>query len=266
MKFRRPIHPALAILAIWIALSSTVAAFAAPVAKNSSAAKAAAAKPAAAPANTPATSATGTTSAAGATGTTSAASSDADPFLWLEDVTAEKSLDWVKQRNAESAKAIVARPGFDAMEARFLEIYDSKAKIATVNKIGRYYYNFWKDPDHERGIWRRTSLEEYRKAQPAWETVLDLDALSKTDSIAWVWHDVEPLSPNDTRCLMKLSRGGAVPRRMSVSGTVLKTLVLFVLTCASAAVGWSRVGTVHFHALSSSTTAAPPGTARPWSC
>ena len=209
MKFRRPIHPALAILAIWIALSSTVAAFAAPVAKNSSAAKAAAAKPAAAPANTPATSATGTTSAAGATGTTSAASSDADPFLWLEDVTAEKSLDWVKQRNAESAKAIVARPGFDAMEARFLEIYDSKAKIATVNKIGRYYYNFWKDPDHERGIWRRTSLEEYRKAQPAWETVLDLDALSKTDSIAWVWHDVEPLSPNDTRCLMKLSRGGA---------------------------------------------------------
>ena len=41
-----------------------------------------------------------------------------------------------------------------------------------------------------------------------------------------------------------LSRGGEVPRRMSVGGTVLKTLVLFVLTCAFAAVGWDRADTV----------------------
>ncbi len=44
--------------------------------------------------------------------------------------------------------------------------------------------------------------------------------------------------------IRELSRGEAVPRRMSVGGTVLKTLVLFVLTCGFAAVGWSRAGTV----------------------
>ncbi len=42
----------------------------------------------------------------------------------------------------------------------------------------------------------------------------------------------------------EVSRGGAAPRRMSVGGTVVKTLVLFALTCAFAAVGWSRAGTV----------------------
>ncbi len=42
----------------------------------------------------------------------------------------------------------------------------------------------------------------------------------------------------------ELSRGEAIPRRMSVGGTVLKTLVLFALTCGFAAVGWSRADTV----------------------
>ena len=132
-----------------------------------------------------------------------------DPFLWLEDVDGSKCLEWVRQRNAESAKAITTKSGFDAMEARFLEILDSKAKIPTVAKIGSHYYNFWKDQDHERGIWRRTTLEEYRKAEPAWETVIDLDALSKTENTPWVWHGVEALPPDYSRCLMKLSRGGA---------------------------------------------------------
>ena len=41
-----------------------------------------------------------------------------------------------------------------------------------------------------------------------------------------------------------LSHGAEIPRRMSVGGTVFKTLVLFVLTCAFAAVGWDRADTV----------------------
>ena len=46
-----------------------------------------------------------------------------------------------------------------------------------ISKIGPYYYNFWQDAKNPRGLWRRTTLDEYRKAEPAWETVLDLDAL-----------------------------------------------------------------------------------------
>ena len=38
-----------------------------------------------------------------------------------------------------------------------------------------------------QGIWRRCTLDEYRKAEPSWELVLDLDALSAADGVSWVW-------------------------------------------------------------------------------
>lgn len=60
-------------------------------------------------------------------------SSSDDPYAWLEDVTAERSMDWVKVCNA---------------------------KIPGVEKIGDYFYNFWKDKQLERGLWRRTTLAQ----------------------------------------------------------------------------------------------------------
>jgi uncharacterized YccA/Bax inhibitor family protein len=48
-------------------------------------------------------------------------------------------------------------------------------------------------------------------------------------------------SPESIRAL---SGGGAVARRMSLGGTVVKTLVLFVLTCGFASVGWMRAASV----------------------
>ena len=46
-----------------------------------------------------------------------------------------------------------------------------------------------------------------------------------------------------------LTPGGVAPRRMTVGGTVMKTLVLFVVTCGSAVVGWDRAARV-IHATS----------------
>src|SRR5512143_1116382 len=103
--------------------------------------------------------------------------SEADPYLWLEGVSDEKALAWVRAQNAATEAALAASPGFERLERELRAILDSDAKIPTVTRIGPYLYNLWKDRAHERGLWRRTTLEEYRKAQPAWETVLDLDAL-----------------------------------------------------------------------------------------
>ena len=87
-----------------------------------------------------------------------------------------------------------------------------------VQKIGDYYYNFWKDKQHERGLWRRTTLAEYRKAQPTWETVLDLDALNKAEGTKWVWHGADCLRPAYERCLVALSPG-EMKRGMASSAT-----------------------------------------------
>ncbi|MEN1928952.1 prolyl oligopeptidase family serine peptidase [Luteimonas sp. MJ250] len=132
-----------------------------------------------------------------------------DPYQWLEDVEGEKQLAWVRGQNAKAEAELADTPGFKALEADLLAIYDSDDKIPGVYKQGDWYYNFWKDSKHERGLWRRTTLEEYRKPQPKWETVLDLDALNKAEGENWVWHGANCLRPEYARCLVALSRGGA---------------------------------------------------------
>jgi prolyl oligopeptidase len=133
----------------------------------------------------------------------------ADPYPWLEEVLGEKALAWARARNAESAAALESDPGFAGLEQRLLSIYDSKERIPYVQKLGRWYYNFWRDGANPRGLWRRTTLESYRTAQPAWETVVDLDALSAAEKGNWVWHGADCLKPLYRRCLVSLSRGGA---------------------------------------------------------
>ncbi|AWV06169.1 prolyl oligopeptidase family serine peptidase [Marilutibacter maris] len=132
-----------------------------------------------------------------------------DRYQWLEDVTGDKPLDWVRSENARTEAELAATPGFKSLESDVRTILDSDAKIPGVQKIGDHYYNFWKDKQHERGLWRRTSLAEYRKDKPQWETVLDLDALNEAEGENWVWHGAQCLRPDYQRCLIALSRGGA---------------------------------------------------------
>jgi prolyl oligopeptidase len=131
-----------------------------------------------------------------------------DRFLWLEEVTGEKSLEWARARNAESAR-VLATTEMAALEKRILDILDSKERIPSVEKLGPFYYNLWKDAKNPRGRWRRTTLAEYRKPEPAWETVIDVDALSALEKENWVWHGADCLKPEYRRCLVSLSRGGA---------------------------------------------------------
>ena len=132
-----------------------------------------------------------------------------DPYQWLEEVLGEKPLAWVKERNAESVGELRRSEQFRTLDHRILEILDSEARIPAIQKIGPYYYNFWRDAKNPRGLWRRTTLDEYRKAKPNWEIVLDLDALGKEENVNWVWHGAQALKPEYKLALVSLSRGGA---------------------------------------------------------
>jgi prolyl oligopeptidase len=140
---------------------------------------------------------------------TNAAEPIVDPHLWLEDVTGEKPLEWARARNAESVKAIGDSEQFKQLEQRIRSILDSKDRIPMVSKIGDRFYNFWRDAKNPKGVWRRTTLDEYKQPEPAWETVLDLDALAAAEKENWVWHGATVFEPEDRLCLVSLSRGGA---------------------------------------------------------
>jgi prolyl oligopeptidase len=145
---------------------------------------------------------------AGRTPTTFLALPD-DPYAWLERIDDSTALDWVKARNAEAMKELVATPDFEHTRTQILEVLDSDARIPYLGRMGRLYYNFWQDKAHVRGLWRRTTLAEYRKPKPRWETIIDVDALAAKDKENWIWHGAVCLKPEYRHCIVYLSRGGA---------------------------------------------------------
>ncbi|MFJ9933648.1 prolyl oligopeptidase family protein [Streptomyces virginiae] len=132
-----------------------------------------------------------------------------DPYLWLEDVSGETALSWVRERNAETVEALTGDPGFKVLEQEMREVLDDDGRIPYVFRRGRHLYNFWQDADHVRGLWRRTTLEEYRTDRPAWEVLLDLDALADAEGEKWAWAGSRVLAPEHRHALVLLSRDGA---------------------------------------------------------
>ncbi len=163
-----------------------------------------------------------------------------DEHQWLEEVQGERALAWAKEHNARTVAELEARPEFKPIYDRTLEILDSKDKIPSPSLLGDTVYNFWKDDKHERGIWRRTSIDSYRGAQPQWETVVDVDALAASEGQPWVWKGANCLPPAYKRCLVSLSRGGADAIEVRELDTTTKSFVAggFTLPEAKSSTGW----------------------------
>jgi prolyl oligopeptidase len=133
---------------------------------------------------------------------------DDDPFLWLEDIDGEKALQWVAEQSAATMKRF-GGPRFEQDSDALAAIFDRPDKIPMVGRRGARLYNFWQDAGHPRGIWRRTSMAEYRKLQPDWELVLDLDALAQAEGEDWVWGGAFIEPERRERGILALSRGGS---------------------------------------------------------
>ena len=170
-----------------------------------------------------------------------------DPYQWLEDVTGEKPLAWVKEQNAKSQAEIEARPGFKAVHERLLSIYNSRERIPDVQKRGAWLYNFWQDAQSPRGLWRRTTMEEYRKKDPAWETILDVGKVGADENTNWVFKGASCLYPDYRRCLVSLSRGGADAVEVREFDIEKKEFVKggFVLAESKGGASWLDIDTLY---------------------
>ena len=135
-------------------------------------------------------------------------SMNSDEFLWLEDVLGDRALSWVKAQNQLTIERFTETDEFTDLTKRLKGILDSDDRIPFVNKIGDSYYNFWQDAKNPKGVLRRTTLEEYKKDKPSWETVLDVDKLSTEENENWVYKGTYTLLDHD-RTLVSLSCGGS---------------------------------------------------------
>lgn len=131
-----------------------------------------------------------------------------DPFVWLEDWTGPRAMQWVEAENKATVASLQGDPHYAGYFQDALAIASAKDRIAMPMLIGGRVYNFWRDADHPQGIWRHTSEADYATDAPHWTTVLDLDALSKTDGKKWVWKGATILDPDERLALINLSDGG----------------------------------------------------------
>ncbi|MGV0372696.1 prolyl oligopeptidase family serine peptidase [Corynebacterium pilbarense] len=130
---------------------------------------------------------------------------DIEPKL-LDDLTAAPALKWAR----EWSDATEARLDSSALRKRIRAALDSDDRIPFVTRRGEYLYNFWRDAEHERGIWRRTSLSSYlAEGETGWEVLLDVDALAADEDEDWVYKGATVLPLSWDRALIRLSRGGA---------------------------------------------------------
>ncbi len=132
-----------------------------------------------------------------------------DPYLWLEEVTDERALDWARAHNSVVVERFASSDRFSELEHRILDMLDTDTKIAYPGRRGSWLYNFWRDAEHPRGLWRRTTFAEYAKESPDWDVLIDLDALAAAEDENWVWGGAAVLRPEQSRTLISLSRGGA---------------------------------------------------------
>jgi prolyl oligopeptidase len=133
---------------------------------------------------------------------------DDDPYLWLEDIDGERSLAWVEAQNT----ATLARFGdarFAADRDILAAIFDRPDNIPLVARRGTKLFNFWKDAEHPRGLWRVTTLDSYRTEAPEWDVLLDLDALAAEEGEDWTWSGAATSPGSHDRAILMLSRGGA---------------------------------------------------------
>src|SRR6185312_9825251 len=131
-----------------------------------------------------------------------------DPYLWLEDVTGDDALAWVREHN-EPTIAEFGGERFEQMRADALEVMDTDARIPYVRRRGEFLYNYWRDAENPRGLWRRTTLDSYRTDAPEWDVLIDLDKLAADEDENWVWAGADVIEPGLNLALIALSRGGA---------------------------------------------------------
>ena len=149
----------------------------------------------------------------------------ADDHLALEQVDGAEAMAFVASENEKSLAALTGDRRYETFRQQAFDILSATDRIATPVFLGEGIGNFWQDAANPKGVWRRTTLASYRSATPEWETLIDVDALSKAEGRDWVWKGADCLAPDETRCLISLSDGGKDAVVVREFDTTTKTFV-----------------------------------------
>lgn len=173
------------------------------------------------------------------------AAPDDDPYLWLEQIEGERALEFVERQNRLTLEKF-GGARFARDRNLLAAIYDRPDNIPYVMRRGGLLYNLWKDVKNPRGLWRRTTLEEFAKPNPQWEDLLDLDRLAAEENEDWLLSWTQTLPPTHSRAILSLSRGGSDAVTLREFDMATKTFIAdgFVLPEAKGGADWLDADTL----------------------
>ncbi|MCK1721714.1 prolyl oligopeptidase family serine peptidase [Bradyrhizobium sp. 141] len=192
---------------------------------------------------------------------------DDDPWLWLEEIEGTQALDFVERQNELTLQAFGGK-AFVHDRDILAAIYDRPDNIPYVSRRGTDLHNLWKDATNPRGLWRRTTLAEFRKARPAWETLLDIDKLAASEGEDWLLSGIATM-PGSSRAMLSLSRGGSDAVTLREFDLATKSFVAdgFTLPEAKGGADWIDADTLLLssaHGEGMATTSGYARTVRLW--
>jgi prolyl oligopeptidase len=132
-----------------------------------------------------------------------------DPFLSLESLDDPAVLAWVEQQNARTRAAWCSSARFETLRQQLAEAYLPRERPVIPDRWQDWAYDLWQDEHNPKGIWRRTSWASWRAGTPAWQNLLDFDALGAAEGTPWVCVELDILYPDGDRALVTLSPGGS---------------------------------------------------------
>jgi prolyl oligopeptidase len=173
------------------------------------------------------------------------AAPDDDPYLWLEDIEGQRALDFVERQNRLTLEKF-GGARFERDRDLLAAIYDRSDNIPYVTRRGGSLYNLWKDTHNPRGLWRRTTMDEFRKAQPKWDVLLDVDKLAADENADWILNGIQTRPGNHPHAILSLSRGGSDAVTLREFDSDAKAFVAsgFALPEAKGGAGWFDADTL----------------------
>lgn len=132
-----------------------------------------------------------------------------DSDLWLEEINSPRALEYVKNASSQTLSYLKSSKRYDETYQESAQILNTPDKLLSIKIVNGKVYNFWETENNLKGIWRRTSLTDFKSKNPQWELLLDIGELAKNENKNWTWEgsEINPLDP--TRALIRLSDGGS---------------------------------------------------------
>lgn len=138
----------------------------------------------------------------------SAAWAQEDPYLWLEEVDGKRAIEWVKQQNAHSRQHLAQTDLYKSLYNDALAALSAEDRLPEIDQKGDWLYENHHSKQNPRGLYRRIATGEFDRGSGKWETVLDIDALSRKENKKWVFKGMDCQDDAQSRCLVALSAGG----------------------------------------------------------